>query len=491
MMQDASVVNPPTYEYATDVDNILGPPPKYEPPIIHGLKYGRGGYQDNIPPRLAYADFLPKLVHSGTGLRPPTFDSFRDMLHYVNQWLASSPEYSVVRCESIDRKMDKHGDLETESTVYRESAFGTNTYLRGLRLWLLPNPHPEAGGQQIDYVNVMPRDFAKGGKLTYTGITMTGMRVRQASFTPIAEKLDTLLKKFNQELAHSPLPGQVLTVETLDLKYSERWCNRTGHVDPDQNFWWELGHTCKWYLSFLRIFYVKSPNLATHSIGLKDFVPHMQHTDTTGMTRPKFESYKDVFSRASEWIQEHHGRTVHFLNIQTVPIKLEKMFGKFEIDSREMIYDTGNAMDTSQVKVLRVAYIELAHADQLEKIEYCVPILSLSSKIIVPVRLARTQCETLRQTVFRTNAWLNLTGARIVGVDTLNYEFHPDTKTVRTEQVCSTKHYGTGHHWTTAIRLYIDGPFEEPPVELLPPVPDYQPHGRTNQRQRSSSCDIV
>lgn len=51
----------------------------------------------------------------------------------LNDWLAQKPEYQVVRAESIERKVDHSGHLETESTIYFQAALGQSTYVRGIR----------------------------------------------------------------------------------------------------------------------------------------------------------------------------------------------------------------------------------------------------------------------------------------------------------------------------------------------------------------------
>ena len=51
----------------------------------------------------------------------------------LNDWLSKNPQYTVVRAESIDRKVVDSGNLETETTIYFQSAFGKMTYVRGIR----------------------------------------------------------------------------------------------------------------------------------------------------------------------------------------------------------------------------------------------------------------------------------------------------------------------------------------------------------------------
>ena len=53
---------------------------------------------------------------------------------YVNWWLQSNPQYLIIRCECIERKLnDKSGMVETETTIHHEAIYGKLMYLRGLR----------------------------------------------------------------------------------------------------------------------------------------------------------------------------------------------------------------------------------------------------------------------------------------------------------------------------------------------------------------------
>ena len=52
----------------------------------------------------------------------------------LNYWLAANPMYTVVRCETLERRWANHaGILETETTVNLQPSGGHVGYVRGVR----------------------------------------------------------------------------------------------------------------------------------------------------------------------------------------------------------------------------------------------------------------------------------------------------------------------------------------------------------------------
>ena len=51
----------------------------------------------------------------------------------ANNWLQNFPQYCVIRCESIERRIKKTGIIESESTIQKTPAWGVNAFVVGLR----------------------------------------------------------------------------------------------------------------------------------------------------------------------------------------------------------------------------------------------------------------------------------------------------------------------------------------------------------------------
>ncbi len=51
----------------------------------------------------------------------------------VNDWLSRNPQYRVIRCESIERKVNKDGSVETETMIHFQGSGGKTNFVRGIR----------------------------------------------------------------------------------------------------------------------------------------------------------------------------------------------------------------------------------------------------------------------------------------------------------------------------------------------------------------------
>ncbi|KAK2143596.1 hypothetical protein LSH36_827g00023 [Paralvinella palmiformis] len=148
---------------------------------------------------------------------------------------------------------------------------------------------------------------------------------------------------------------------------------------------------------------------------------------------------------------------------------------RIDYDTRNMDFTMGSG-DTTFVKVIRVPFVKASSSTNLY----------LTSKTFVPVRFGGKESETTSQTMARVNQWLNYTGAKVIGIDTLEYEISiQNHNPVDVNNARSTVMKTHSHYWISTIRLYIDGPFIEPSEEVCPPIPAF---GDYKSKNRSSTC---
>lgn len=198
----------------------------------------------------------------------PVFDDFKSIIEIVNDWLLRNQNFRVIRCECIDRKIKKEGSLETESTVHHESANGLTVFVRGIRLWLrLAGMNEEI--QQIGYVNLFPAKkpgMALSPERVFVGagasIAFSVSRSHGAEI-PVYETIDEVVTGFNSRIRINPLPGKILSVDTIELRHTGSGSRvlfpEIRH--PDQSCWSETGNSIRFVIHCLRVFFINgAPN---------------------------------------------------------------------------------------------------------------------------------------------------------------------------------------------------------------------------------------
>ncbi|KAK8756468.1 hypothetical protein V5799_000827 [Amblyomma americanum] len=276
-------MSPPLVEYP-DISSF---PPSYSEATRQHASLGGA---------LTFVDFLPYCIDPGGFTSSPKFEPFRVLVQRANDWLKQNYTWEVKTCESVEFKATKSINIE-RMTYYEYGEYST-CYMRGLRLWLVPQLDQSRPAQQLGYANLIPQQTAPPGMFS----------------NPTFETLQELLERYNKHLAYQPAPGRVLAVETQEMKvpsYSD--------FDPDRSFWTEHGGRNKLFLFVIRVFYELGP-AACEEIGVADFVPVRQSAGGA-FTMPTYEPFSNVIARAAQWCSQQS--YVRFCNAQSLEVKLK------------------------------------------------------------------------------------------------------------------------------------------------------------------------
>ncbi|XP_035685001.1 uncharacterized protein LOC118421664 [Branchiostoma floridae] len=423
------------------------PPPPYP---------GPPGLGDHF--KLKHIDFMPVCLDEGGFLSHPKYDRFDGCIELANQWLIENPQVEVKSCESLEVRA-KGSKVNTDLATYYEYGKARSFFVRGLRVWYGPRLDLPAGTlpQQIGYLNVVP------------GSTNTGGVFQFPDFEPFGQTINRL----NGLLKETPIPGRILNLETRDMKYHGTWTHQG--VDPDRSCWTQSGETTTMYLFVIRVFYLLGPPVP-EEIGVADFVPEMISPPQGIFSNPQFENFPSVMTKARSWA-EGHLRTVRLINIQSFDVKVHrsKFTGAVTIDSQRASHIEHGKHTTAFIRIIRLVYGRLRGSLDLPP-----PLpMVLSVKTFVPAIICRggswgiPQYESLRDTIKRAQVWLSLTGVNVVSAETISIRMHYGRISDEGADTTLTYHRTDhGSYFLTAFRIYIDGVYEEPSPDLLPPPPD-------------------
>ncbi|KAG1672963.1 hypothetical protein GQR58_015736 [Nymphon striatum] len=404
-------------------------------------------------PGIASKDFIPNSTEPAGISTKPLFEPFGILMKRANEFLKKNHRVQVKTCESVEFKLDSDGTPRIQKMTYSECDSQTITYLRGLRLWLVPRDDPSHPPQQLGYFNTMPN--------------IVSLNIG----TPDFEPLDTVIDRINKKLRIQPIEGRILNVETQEMKY--KGYSKHG-MDPDRSCWKEYTNAELLFVYILRVFYeVEDPSYEI--IGCADFLPECK--DNGGIfADPTYEPFSQVIKKASAWC--YHNSRTRFCNAQTMCYKL-KSGG---VNTKRMHFVEHGQTSTCFVKILRVVY-----ATPFVPMEVAPPFLIMNSKTFEPVALSTggiistPKYESLDQTKKRISAWIAATGARVLSVETRDERMNAMEKsegpnssyTINTGRSCSHK---------MVFRVYFDGNYQELPPEVLPPLPTLED---------DSCCNII
>ncbi|KAK8781545.1 hypothetical protein V5799_017113 [Amblyomma americanum] len=412
---------------------------------------------------LTFVDFLPYCTNPGGFASLPTFEPFRVLVQRANQWLQENCTWEVKTCESVEFKASQ--SVNIERMTYLEYGEHHTCYMRGLRLWLVPRMDQSRPAQQLDYCNLIPQQTAPAGTF--------GL--------PTFETLQDLLQRYNSQRVYQPAPGRVLVVETQEMKIPS-----FSNFDPDRSFWTEHGARSRQFLFVVRVFY-ELGSAGPEEIGVADFVP-VQQSAGGAFTMPTYEPFSYVVARAAQWCSQQS--SLRFCNAQSLEIKLRSdpaqglsfgtMSNRTVVDTQRMSYTEHANVGTFYVRVLRVAYSrELA---PLEGGLPPSPPLALHCKTFMPLPLTKgvlmPEFESLSATKKRVEAWIRATGARVLSCETAAMRLFSGGEAYAGTETSFT--YNNGEHnefWIFVLRIYMDGAYQEPPEEMLPPVPEVHDTG--------------
>lgn len=408
-------------------------------------------------PKLTYVDFPPACLDEGGVFSKPKFERFPVVMQRANEWLLRNPHIHVVTCESFEARAQewKLPGIDVEKMIIKERPKGVMMYVRGLRLWVCHKEPSEP--EQIGCLNTVPGCTSPGGFFD----------------RPEFEDLGVVLNSANGHLRQSPVPGEILTIETQEVKFSEYH----QAVDPDKSVWIENVQHPRGYLNIIRIFYLKSSQPRMEEIGFADFAPTcLQAREGIG-ERSQFEPFRNLVQKAQVWIQQHEG-SLRVTNIQSVDVKLKHASAAGgHLDTHRSFYTEKSGRRTYYIRILRVAYVIPQDGLGIPN-EY--NIRNLNYKTFKPAQLVSSvdggKFETMSQTIQRAIAYLRHTGnSRMISAETFTVRLIHGNQHGNDEQTY-TWNSVRYEAYLLCVRVYFDGVFQPPqnPRDLGPSLPQVE-----------------
>nr|KAG5694558.1 hypothetical protein BaRGS_032503 [Batillaria attramentaria] len=388
-------------------------------------------------------------------------------MEQANQWLRSMPQFVAVKCETVEHKLNPTDySLDPDTCFIHFSSHGKNIYLKALRVWLMPKKDSEMPVQQIAYITVLPDHTS--GNLTATLaslVTNAAMRVQPEYLFPAFDNMATTMEKLNNHLQSKPLPGKILTVETVPFKVAES--QSVDKLNTEATLWSESGKHSRMYLFGIRIFYVVGqPEF--ERIGHHDEVPECAQ-DPEGMgLRIKFAPFTKTVARAAVWLQDQHN--MRAVNFQSIKLKAERPAGTgpYVFDPNVAGYNEAPSLVESRfVKFLRIFYVKGQKVD----VPDIYSSTNLTTRLFVPVKRGTKSFETFSKTMQRVIQWLNATGTPVLGMETVKYPVNVEAYEgtgVNEERVDQVVNSYSGQYSLACVRLFFPRQFKEPPPEIVP-----------------------
>uniref|UniRef100_T1KXM2 Uncharacterized protein n=1 Tax=Tetranychus urticae TaxID=32264 RepID=T1KXM2_TETUR len=341
---------------------------------------------------VTFVDFIPGVVErtcsaamSGGAVK---YHSFRSLVDMANRWLQRNPEWRVFNCETV-LLLYKYNDIKNcnelrpnDCCFYISGSERTNI-LKGLRIWIKLKQrtiqrHGSVLYQELNYTDLVPEIDEKG------------------SF----KKLDDLVERANILIRKEEIQGRIICVETVTYEADTDW-----KVDPDET----LSALSTKKLFILRIFYEEGLPLQ-EEIDIIDFVP--KHLSGGGFfKRPKFESYTQVMSRASQWLSQN--RHLNYRNAQSIDIKLS-IKSLTSVNTKTMYYtDYGSYIRIFRVCCTKSSRILDRSSATSNKIKSTI---HLSSRLFLPVR----KKDTIGAIRERFEEWIHNATQEAIESDTIS-----------------------------------------------------------------------
>ncbi|XP_055897863.1 uncharacterized protein LOC106065516 [Biomphalaria glabrata] len=414
--------------------------------------------KEEIPP-LTYIDFTPQCLGSTFDGKEPDFADFGSVIEGANQWLLQNPQFSVFKCETVSTKLNPDFSLDNDSTLSHMASNGKNVFVRVLRLWLIPNVDPSGPSQQIGYITVLP-DHSSGDLKTFlnslVGIA-TSRQIGDITF-PSFDNLSQTVEKLNRHLQTKPIPGHILSMETLTFKCME--ANSSDKLLPESGSWTEGGGNAKVFLHAFRIYYIVGKP-CFEQVGFYDEAPEIMQSKEGLDLRIKFATFEKTLSKASNWLKKQSGCRIS--NIQSVYVKLERKYGSgpWILDSHAPGYAENPGLNESRyTKVIRFTYIKDQKLNQANPYSQ----VTLTSRLFIPCRIEGRLFEPLSKTVMRVVKWLSKTKLPVFACETVKYHLTSDSEGqgFNNERLDALINSFQGQHYITCIRLYFPCTYEEP-----------------------------
>lgn len=424
----------------------------------------RENIEPGIPP-VNFVDFFPMLLEPAASHNDaPTYAEFSTVLEQVNQWLKSNSRFQAMKFESFIKKLDKP-DLEPEQVIHHESSYGVNRYVRGLRLWLAPKLDTSAPVQEIGYLTTLPEP--SDGSVNTAEASLSVFRsgvFNISSGVPEYCGMAEVMEKLNKFMKKKPIPGTVLSIETVKVKYEDRAAKC---LNSEKMSWVDCGRDDRVYLFAIRIYYIVGKP-AFEVIGYHDEVPVCLNNWEPMTNKLRFCPFTTVVQRAKKWLGSQ--KAIRVVNMQTIDIYSDRgNKGEAKVHADKAGYGEGAGHDTQFARILRIFYI------QEPKTDICpYENLELTTRLFIPSRRGTwgKDCESFSKTMQRVICWLQLTKVPVFGIETVLYPFSPETygTGIKDDQAGMSLIASQGKYYITTVRLYFPCTYEEPNPDLLPKI---------------------
>ncbi|KAL3870868.1 hypothetical protein ACJMK2_038900 [Sinanodonta woodiana] len=421
------------------------------------------------PPPLTFVDFMPLCVEPAvSNEEAPKFAEFSTVMVQANQWLKDNPSFAAMKCETFTKKMENNNTVDIDRMTYLQSTYGCNKFVRGLRLWLMPKPDPRVHVQELAYITALPNSsdaVANSGASDLHAMFMPAKFQQNSASMPNFCGYSDTMAKLGKFLKKKPLPGSILNVENLKLKYDDTHPNVS--LDSEAMSWVETGKSNRTFINAVRVYYVIGKP-AFEDVGYYDELP-ISLNNFEMMSRPRFCPFTTVVERARKWLRQKKG--IRVVNIQSVDVPCEKssLTGEIVVKSNNAGYIESPGKDSHFARILRIFYINDLKSD------VCLyESVKLTTRLFIPLRYKDTgkTFETFSKTMQRIVKWLQYNNLPVLGVEIVRYPFTPSSygNGVNYDRSDMFLHSDSGKYFVDTVRLYFPGDFKEPPVEVEPDV---------------------
>ncbi|XP_074642376.1 uncharacterized protein LOC141899763 [Tubulanus polymorphus] len=442
--------------------------------MAHSSHHERGptpppSYESITTPKipLCYIDFMPQCLEQEKKMKYAQFETFDKLIVKANVFLRSRPDVLVKSVETVAKKCAYLQDIYS-GKMYTDKLAFRHIVIYGLRVWFTII-QVRMTALELAYVNIIPVKLPSLEDSDY----------------PNFQKLERLFEAFNRKLLIDPLPGQIVSIETVSIKIDkDTWFKFDGNFDWD---------SCSWYdgykhhlFNFTRIFYLKgSP--ANELIGIEDITPNRLDGKEDGI--PKYESFNLMFKRAQQWIYDNIHTQKKLVNVKTIETpyfgtSLQEsagLTGRCHVIPGMSFCD--NLHERGRVYFLRISYVVSRDSN--------LPRPELTYRTFVPghdLESTIMEYQSLDDLMNHINSWIRVTKTNVVYAETCECRLNA----VKHDGILGTECTSTGcsmpsdptlaYRVIYFIRLYINGGFYEPAPELLDAVPSYP---------EKSDCDIL
>ncbi|ELU13029.1 hypothetical protein CAPTEDRAFT_225021 [Capitella teleta] len=423
---------------------------------------------------ISYVDFIPQCLQAPAMFKQPEFEKFNILMQRANQWLMQNPGFKSKTCESVEFLVDNfqnQGQYLTK-TMFRESGNIGSSFIRGLRLWFCSKDAGDASEpQQLGYLSVVPTCLSAAGMFS------------KPKFENFAQTVDRINEMFRQ----NPIPGRLLNVETQDMTIKS-W---TGSVDADCSYFYKSADMGDSFVNVIRIFYVGGYP-ANEAIGCIDFSPACIQPGGW-LTIGAFEPMTSVAAKANAWMAANPGLPV--INLQSINYKMSASWdGTGTLDTLRTFYTESGAGSTLYLRILRVVFAStfdpsvMITRPGISCLSYRTfsPCQTTTGGVYTP-----PEFETVSDTVKRILAWTQATEAKVISAETVPILVQTGglSQPWAIDPEAAYTFYRGGSdiakYWRLVIRVYLDGTYQDPPSEVLPPAPLLQP------TQEACCCSVM